>query len=84
MHRLYICTILFYIGDVSVQGLSGLFVEARHGGTCKFYFCMCVCGVHVCLQVSLYGGGGCACVCLMEVNTGCLSIALHFNLRQGF
>lgn len=45
---------------------------------------VCVYGVHVCMQVSLYGGGGCACVCLMEVNTGCLSIALHFNLRQGF
>lgn len=63
MHRLYTCTILFYIGDMSVQGLSGLFVEASHGGTCRFYFCMCVCvvfmyicrflcmgveGVHVC------------------------------------
>lgn len=48
------------------------------------FVCVCVCGVHVYLQVSLYGGGGCACVCLMEVNTGCLSIALHFNLRRGF
>lgn len=49
-----------------------------------FIFVCGVCGVHVCRQVSLYGGGGCACVFLMEINTGCLSIALHFNLRQGF
>lgn len=51
MHRLYTCTILFYIGDMSVQGLSGLFVEARHDGTCRFYLFLyvCVCVVFMCV-----------------------------------
>lgn len=85
MHRFYTCTILFYIGDTSVQGLSDLFMEARHGGTCRLYFCLCVCVWCACVYAgfSIWGWRVCMCV-LIEVNIGCLSIALHFNLRQGF